>query len=314
VTPGRVLVWPAALAGGAGERVPLGLTVQVGDSGLGDLVADGGVHHGLPVTWLDLSAASIARRTAVVSRPADTVAVSLLTAGWQPGVRASPAGGRVMAGGARPEESAMSVDAIGVLRQTELLRSVPATDLQAVAAASRLRVFRRGQVVFTTGDPDDTLVVVVSGRVKVVVRSADGAELTLTMIGPGGTLGELSVADGGPRSADAEALEQCQLLLIPRETIQQVCTHVPAAAQALTTAIAATVRRLTEAVSDLVFMDLPRRVAKVLVGQAADADGVIRLELRQEELAHQVGATRQSVNATLRGFQNGAGSQCTTGR
>jgi CRP/FNR family transcriptional regulator, cyclic AMP receptor protein len=197
----------------------------------------------------------------------------------------------------------MSVDVIGVLRQTELLRSAPAADLQAAAAASRLRVFRRGQVVFTTGDPGDTLVVVVSGRIKVVVRSADGAELTLTIIGPGGTLGELSVADGGPRSADAEALGECQLLLIPRETIQQICTHVPAAAQALTKAIAATVRRLTEAVSDLVFMDLPRRVAKVLLSQAAGADGVIRLELRQEELAHQVGATRQSVNATLRGFQ-----------
>lgn len=197
----------------------------------------------------------------------------------------------------------MSVDVIGVLRQTELLGSAPAADLQAAAAASRLRAFRRGQVVFTTGDPGDTLVVVVSGRIKVVVRSADGAELTLTIIGPGGTLGELSVADGGPRSADAEALEQCQLLLIPRETIQHVCAHVPAAAQALTRAIAATVRRLTEAVSDLVFMDLPRRVAKVLLSQAAGADGVIRLELRQEELAHQVGATRQSVNATLRGFQ-----------
>jgi CRP-like cAMP-binding protein len=197
----------------------------------------------------------------------------------------------------------MSVDVMGVLRQTELLRSAPTADLQATAAASRLRAFRRGQVVFTTGDPGDTLVVVVSGRIKVVIRSADGAELTLRIIDPGGSLGELSAADGGPRSADAEALEQCQLLLIPRETIQQVCTHVPAVAQAQTRAIAATLRRLTEAVSDLVFMDLPRRVAKVLLSQAVGADGVIRLELRQEELAHQVGSTRQSVNATLRGFQ-----------
>ena len=197
----------------------------------------------------------------------------------------------------------MSVDVLGVLRQTELLHAAPAMDLQAAAAASRLRAFRRGQVVFTTGDPGDTLVVVVSGRIKVVVRSADGAELTLAIIGPGGTLGELSVADGGTRSADAEALEHCQLLLIPRETIQQVCAHVPAAAQALTRAIAATHRRTIEAVADLVFLDLPRRVAKVLLSQEASEDGVIVLELRQEELAHQVGASRQSVNATLRGFQ-----------
>jgi CRP/FNR family cyclic AMP-dependent transcriptional regulator len=197
----------------------------------------------------------------------------------------------------------MTTDVIGMLRQTDLLRSVPAQDLEAVAAASRLRAFRRGQVVFTTGDPGDTLILVISGRVKVVVRSADGGELTLTIIPPGGVLGELSIADGGPRSADAETLETCQLLLIPRETIQDICARVPTAAQALTSSIAATLRRLTEETSDLVFLDLPRRVAKALLNQPRGDDGIIRLNVRQEELAHQVGGTRQSVNATLRGFE-----------
>jgi CRP/FNR family cyclic AMP-dependent transcriptional regulator len=192
---------------------------------------------------------------------------------------------------------------MGVLRRTRLLSSVPAQELQAVVAVSRLRAFRRGQIVFTRGDPGDTLIVVISGLVKVVVRSADGGELTLAVIRPGGMFGELSIADGGPRSADAETLEECQLLLIPRETIQGICARVPSAAQALTSSIAATLRRLTDDASDLVFLDLPRRVAKVLLSQAADDDGVIRLSLRQEELAHQVGGTRQSVNAALRGFQ-----------
>ena len=80
---------------------------------------------------------------------------------------------------------------IGILRGTDLLRSVAAEDLEAVAAAARLRTFRRGQVVFTRGDPGDSLIVVVSGRVKVVVRSADGGELTLTVIESGGAFGEL---------------------------------------------------------------------------------------------------------------------------
>ena len=102
---------------------------------------------------------------------------------------------------------------------------------------------------------------------------------------------------------DAETLEACQLLLVPRETIQDICARVPSAAQALTTSIAAILRRLTEEASDLVFLDLPRRVAKVLLSQDKDDDGVIRLHLRQEEIAHQVGGTRQSVNAALRGFE-----------
>ena len=197
----------------------------------------------------------------------------------------------------------MTTDVVGILRRTDLLRSVPPADLEAVAAASRVRTFRRGQVVFSTGDPGDTLIVVVSGRLKVVVRSADGGELTLTIVEPGGMLGELSVADGGPRSADAETLEECRLLFIPGETIRDICARVLPAAQVLTSSIAAILRRLTEAASDLVFLDLPRRVAKVLLSQPRGDDGVIQLKSSQEELAHQVGSTRQSVNAALRGFE-----------
>ncbi|HTA10593.1 MAG TPA: Crp/Fnr family transcriptional regulator [Streptosporangiaceae bacterium] len=197
----------------------------------------------------------------------------------------------------------MTTDVAAVLRNTALLGSMPTPDLERVLAISRLRTFRRGQVVFTKGDPGDTLIVVVSGLVKVIVRSADGGELTLTIIPAGGVFGDLSIADGGPRSADAETLEESQLLLIPRETIQEICARVPPAAQALANSVAAALRRLTEAASDLVFLDLPRRVARVLASQAPDDDGVIRLKLRQEELAHQVGATRQSVNAAMRAFQ-----------
>jgi CRP/FNR family transcriptional regulator, cyclic AMP receptor protein len=197
----------------------------------------------------------------------------------------------------------MAADAMGVLRQTELLRSAPAEDLEKVVAASRLRTFRRGQVVCTAGDPGDTLIVVVSGQVKIAVRSADGAELILTVVGPSATMGEVSVADGGPRSADVETVTESQLLFVPRATVQAVCARVPAAAQALTSAIAADLRRLTETTSDLVFLDLPRRVAKMLLSQPRSDDGVIGQQLTQEEYARLLGSTRQSVNIALRGFQ-----------
>ena len=197
----------------------------------------------------------------------------------------------------------MTADVKSILRRTDLLRSAPDEVLDAVATASRLRVFRRGQVVFTRGDPSDTLFVVISGRVKVVVRSADGGELTLTIIQPGGVFGELGIADGGPRSADADALDECQLLLVPLETVQGICAREPPVVQALLNSTTATLRRLTEAASDLVFLDLPRRVAKVLLSLPRDGDGVIRPALSQEELAHQAGGTRQSINATLRGFE-----------
>ena len=197
----------------------------------------------------------------------------------------------------------MTPDLTSILGQTDLLGSAPADVLRAVAVASRVRRFRRGQVVFSTGDPGDSLIVVISGRIKVVVHSADGGELTLTIVQAGGVCGELSVADGGPRSADAETLEESQLLIVPRRVILDLCARVPSVAEALTASLAATVRRLTDATSDLVFLDLPRRVAKVLLNQPRDDDGVIRPSISQEELAHQAGSTRQSVNAALRGFE-----------
>ena len=197
----------------------------------------------------------------------------------------------------------MSADLVDALRRTNLLGSVPDEDLAALAAASRARVFRRGQVACVMGDPGDTLIVVVSGRVKVAVRSADGGELILMAVGPGGTLGEGSVADGGPRSADVETLEDSRLLFVPRERVQDICAQVPSAAQALATSVAVTLRRLTEATSDLVFLDLPRRVAKALLSQPRDGAGLISPHLTQEQLAHHAAGTRQSVNAALRGFE-----------
>ncbi len=197
----------------------------------------------------------------------------------------------------------MSTDITDVLRRTDLFRSVPAGEIDAIVAAARLRTFRRGQVVFTTGDPGDSLLVVLSGRVKVVARSVDGDELTLAIVQPGSVFGELSVTDGGPRSADAEALEESRLLVVPREAVQDVCSRVPSVALALANSIAATLRRLTGEASDLVFLDLPRRVAKVLLAQPRDGDGNIRQKMNQEQLAHQVGGSRQSVNIALRGFE-----------
>jgi CRP-like cAMP-binding protein len=196
-----------------------------------------------------------------------------------------------------------AADPVDVLRRTSLLASVPDADLAALASASRMRTLPRGQVVCNAGDPADTLIVVMSGRLKVVTRSADGAELTMTILGPGATLGDVSIADGGPRSADVETLADSQVLFIPRGRVQEVCARIPAAALALAASVAATVRRLTDAIADLAFLDLPRRVAKVLLSQPRDANGVISPQLTQEQFAHLAAGTRQSVNAALRGFE-----------
>jgi CRP/FNR family cyclic AMP-dependent transcriptional regulator len=190
-----------------------------------------------------------------------------------------------------------------LLAGVALFADVPDADLQQAAASSRVRRYPRGQVVFSTGDPSDALLVVLSGRLKVVVRSADGGELMLAVVEPGAVIGELGVIDGGTRSADAETLDASEVLVVPSEVIQDLQRRFPVVASNLLAALASSFRRLTDATADLVFLDLPRRVGKVLLDHPRDARGAIDLGLSQEQLAHRVAGTRQSVNLALRGFE-----------
>jgi len=198
---------------------------------------------------------------------------------------------------------AESRDLAALLASLPLFGGVPAAELRDTAERSRLRRYPRGQVVFSTGDPSDTLLVMVSGRIKVVVRSADGGELMLAVVGAGGLIGEIGVIDGGPRSADAEALDPTELLLVPRDAVLDLLSRFPNVSMRLLEAVTSSLRRLTDATADLVFLDLPRRVAKALLEQPRDAAGVVELGLSQEQLAHRVAGTRQSVNQAMRGFE-----------
>ncbi|HTW20802.1 MAG TPA: Crp/Fnr family transcriptional regulator [Mycobacteriales bacterium] len=189
------------------------------------------------------------------------------------------------------------------LAEVSMLSELPRDVLEQVVAASRHRSYPRGQVMFSAGDPSDTLVIVLSGRIKVLLRSADGGVLTLSVVGAGGLIGELSMIDGGSRSADAEVLEAVEVLLVPAAVVADLQQRYPAVTAAMLRSVAAGFRRLTDAVADLVFLDLPRRVAKQLLDQPRDADGVVDLGLSQSELSQQVAGTRQSVNQALRGFE-----------
>jgi CRP-like cAMP-binding protein len=116
-------------------------------------------------------------------------------------------------------------------------------------------------------------------------------------------MGELSLVDGGTRSADAETLDETVLVFVPRESVLEIMRTEPSVSASILRSMAATLRRLTEATADLVFLDLPRRIAKLLLEQPRSKDGTVELRLSQTDLAHRVGATRQSVNASLRGFE-----------
>ena len=190
-----------------------------------------------------------------------------------------------------------------VLAQTEMFADLPDATRKQLASACRMRTLPRGQFVFGQDDPGDSLIVVAHGRVKVVVRTADGGELLLTVVNARETVGELSIVDGGTRSADAETLEESRLVFVPRDALLALMQSEPTVSGHILRTLAGILRRLTDATADLVFLDLPRRIAKLLLEQPRADDGTVDLGLTQTDLAHRVGSTRQSVNASLRMFE-----------
>jgi len=184
-----------------------------------------------------------------------------------------------------------------------LLSPLPEPALKRLAALTSVRQYRKGQIVFAEGDSGDSLLVVTTGRLKAFSTSAQGDEFVLAVVGPGEVLGELSLADGGLRSATVSALVATSVLRLPRDDVLAAAAAEPALMYSLLAALAAVIRRLTGDAADLVFLDLPRRVGKLLLAQKRAASGSLATPLTQAEMATQVGATRQSVNAALQEFQ-----------
>jgi CRP-like cAMP-binding protein len=197
---------------------------------------------------------------------------------------------------------------VELLRRTRLFAGLSEPMLRALADRAIERSFPRHGRLFYQGDPGTGLFVVASGLVKVVVTSEDGEEMVLITLGPGEALGELSVVDGGSRSASAEALEPTVALMITRPVLLDLAARDRGLTEALLQVLGGLLRRLTEQASDLVFLDLPGRMAKLLAGLAAERgvstpEGVeLDAHLTQTDLAGMVGASRQSVNQILQGF------------
>jgi CRP/FNR family transcriptional regulator, cyclic AMP receptor protein len=183
--------------------------------------------------------------------------------------------------------------------------------LERVAAGTRTRRFRRGEVIFHAGDPGDALFILVSGEVKIALPSEAGDEAFIATLRAGDVFGEIALLDGAPRSATATALIATEAVVLPRDRFRELIASEPAVRDVLLASLAGELRRLTSHVEELHFLDMTGRLAARLVRLAHEAgggaprdDGSIRLRptLTQAQLASMVGCTRQSVNKVLGQF------------
>jgi CRP-like cAMP-binding protein len=196
------------------------------------------------------------------------------------------------------------------LRSLPLFAALDDDAATALAQAMTSRTVVRSHVVFREGDPGDRLFVVVDGKVKISRAAPDGRENLLAVLGPGEMFGELSLFDPGTRTATATAITDSTLASLDHDDMRPVLLERPLVALHLLRALAQRLRRTNEAMADLVFSDVPGRVAKALLdlsdkfGEEEEHGVRVQHDLTQEELAQFVGASRETVNKALSEFAN----------
>ena len=195
-----------------------------------------------------------------------------------------------------------------VLMQAPLFAALDAEGAAALRASLVEIHITKGVELFTEGQPGDRLYVILDGKVKLGQSSADGRESLMLVLGPGEMCGELSLFDPGPRRATATALTDATVLGLSHEQLGPWLAGRPEVASALLQALARRLRRTNEAMADLVFSDVPGRVAKALMdlgekfGQITPDGLMVTHDMTQEELAQLVGASRETVNKALADF------------
>ena len=186
-----------------------------------------------------------------------------------------------------------------------------ALDVEGAAALRASLVERnvvKGEVLFAEGEPGDRMYVIVEGKVKLGQTSVDGRESLLAVLGPAEMFGELSLFDPGTRTSTATALTDAIVLGLGNDQLRPWLAGRPEVAAALLQALARRLRRTNEAMADLVFSDVPGRVAKALMelgekfGTITPDGLMVTHDMTQEELAQLVGASRETVNKALADF------------
>ncbi|WP_371151305.1 Crp/Fnr family transcriptional regulator [Buchananella felis] len=197
---------------------------------------------------------------------------------------------------------------VSALANVPLFADLPEDDLQALRAMMHETSLRRGENLFHEGDPGDRLYILQDGKIKLGHTSLDGREKLIAVLGPGEIVGELTLFDPGPRSTTASAVAPTHLLVLEHTALMAFIDERPALAKLMLRALAQRLRKTNVQLADLVFSDVPGRVAKALLDLADQfgsptEDGMhVPHDLTQEELAQLVGASRETVNKSLAEF------------
>jgi len=211
-------------------------------------------------------------------------------------------------GGGRLQQEEFTDEDASILAGSPLLRELSEQDAETFRPHTHVVLLPRGERLFDEGDLGDCLYLVISGKVKLTRTAPDGRESLVSVHGPGDMFGELAMFDPTYRTSTAVAITDARLAQIDHDDLRNVLATRPPVALLLLKALAQRLRRVTETNTNLIFTDVPGRVAKALLeladkfGTQTDEGIQVNHDLTQEELAQLVGASRETVNKALADF------------
>ncbi len=208
-----------------------------------------------------------------------------------------------MATASRRQATAGTADKIAILRRHSLFGKLSSAAIEHLGSYMKRRSLPRGSTIFAKGDPGSGLMGILAGSVKISVPSADGRDIVLNIMHEGEIFGEIALLDGHPRTADATAMTDCELMVIEHRDFVPFLRSQPDLTMQIIETLCSRLRRTTEQVQDVTFLNLPTRLAKALLRLIVDAEGPAatrKVTITQREISQIITRSRESTNKQLR--------------
>jgi CRP-like cAMP-binding protein len=196
------------------------------------------------------------------------------------------------------------------LKHIRLFDGISPSEMQEMEKITRMEEVKKRQPLYLPGDPSSNVYLLKKGRVKIANTAPSGKEVTFDILEPGEVFGELDVLEDAPRSTSAETLDDAVICVIPRRDFDQYLAMHPTVMFKLTKLIGLRLKKIQSRVEDLVFRDVPARLAHLLTELSktegvADKQGIrLKVKLTHQEMANLIGCSRETVSTTMGQFRD----------
>ena len=192
-----------------------------------------------------------------------------------------------------------------VLKNVPMFASFPDESLRLLATLVTRKSVTRGTTIMVAGDPTDSLYIVISGRLKVMLSDAEGKEVILAILGSGEYFGEMGLIDDAPRSASVVSIESCELLCVAKREFKRCLAENFEMSMAVMRGLVKRLRDADRKINSLALLDVYGRVARLLIDMSEEVDGqkVVTKRLPKQDIAKMIGASREMVSRVMKDLQ-----------